>query len=73
MRHVASEENHNKNIVSIVGLWVERRTSSLRLYNNNNLTVVIGVKSLSKICFVCTFLFNANNYKVLFFPILATV
>ena len=52
-------------MVSIVGLWFERGTSVLRLYNVSKFTVAVGVKNLSNICSACTLLFNVNNYTVI--------
>jgi hypothetical protein len=62
MQIVVHEENHNK--ISVVGLWIETGTSTLRLYNNTKLSVTIGVKSYSKASSAYILLLNANNYSV---------
>jgi len=62
MQLVVREENHNK--FSVVVLWIQTGTSTIRLYNNTKESVTICLKSHSKASSVCILLLNANNYLV---------
>jgi len=62
MQFIDPEENHNK--IDIVGLCIERRTSTLRLCNNTKLSVTICVKIHSKTSSACALLLNVNNYSL---------
>ena len=62
MQLVVPEENRNK--ISVVGLWIETGTSTMRLYNNTKESATICVRSHSKASSASILLLKANNYSV---------